>query len=285
MSREESFLVPLKYIDITRTTDASCRGRTMTIGTWMERKELSYAWIGFTIFTILKKKPPDWFTWSGRRLTRKHCRLGLFQDCWFYQRPWEFKVKIGRGLVYFCKSHVCSNKLDVQETHTSVSHSSTEAEIIWTAFPFSLSGFIPYRIRLDNPRKSFGETRCRPQSQTCKNPSNSSTPTSFQWTLTIQCCCMKMIVKGRSPTMRHMSKTHRNALVWLFDRINLDPNIQIRYIDTKYHLADMLTEWNFTRDDWNNLFHLFNMNHFSSTHCTKIFCGGRGRRRCPHSRW
>ena len=33
----------------------------------------------------------------------------------------------------------------------------------------------------------------------------------------------KMIIKGRSPTMRHVSRTHRVALVWLFDRINLDP--------------------------------------------------------------
>ena len=34
---------------------------------------------------------------------------------------------------------------------------------------------------------------------------------------------IKMIFKGRSPTMRHVSMTHRVALDWLFDRINLDP--------------------------------------------------------------
>ena len=34
---------------------------------------------------------------------------------------------------------------------------------------------------------------------------------------------IKMIIKGRSPTMRHVSRTHRVALDWLFDRINLDP--------------------------------------------------------------
>ena len=33
--------------------------------------------------------------------------------------------------------------------------------------------------------------------------------------------------------MRHVSRTHRVALDWLFDRINLDPRIQITYIDTK----------------------------------------------------
>ena len=34
---------------------------------------------------------------------------------------------------------------------------------------------------------------------------------------------LKMIIKGRSPTMRHVSRTHRAALDWLFDRMNLDP--------------------------------------------------------------
>ena len=33
---------------------------------------------------------------------------------------------------------------------------------------------------------------------------------------------IKMITRGRSPTMRHVSRTHRVALDWLFDRIILD---------------------------------------------------------------
>ena len=64
---------------------------------------------------------------------------------------------------------------------------------------------------------------------------------------------IKMIIKGRSPTMRHVSRTHRVALDWLFDPINLDPKIQIKYIDTKNQLADILTKGNFTRDEWNHL--------------------------------
>ena len=39
---------------------------------------------------------------------------------------------------------------------------------------------------------------------------------------------IKMIIKGRSPTMRHVSRTHRVALDWLFDRINLDSKIQFK---------------------------------------------------------
>ena len=79
---------------------------------------------------------------------------------------------------------------------------------------------------------------------------------------------IKMIIKGKSPTMRHVSRTHRVALDWLFDRINLDSKLQIKYIDTKNQLADILTKGNFTRDEWNHLLKLFNTSHFSSTACT-----------------
>ena len=70
--------------------------------------------------------------------------------------------------------------------------------------------------------------------------------------------------------MRHVSRTHRVALDWLFDRINLDPKIQINYIDTKNQLADILTFGNFTRDEWNHLLCLFNISHFSSANCSEV---------------
>ena len=85
---------------------------------------------------------------------------------------------------------------------------------------------------------------------------------------------IKMIIKGRSPTMRHVSRTHRVALDWLCDRINLDPKVQIKYVDTKNQLADILTKGSFTRDEWHNMLHLFNImndtafscSHFSNSH-------------------
>ena len=70
---------------------------------------------------------------------------------------------------------------------------------------------------------------------------------------------IKMIIKDKSSTMRHVSRTHRVALDWLFDRIYLDPKIQIKYVDTKNQLAHCLTKDNFTRDECNNLLHLFSI--------------------------
>ena len=81
---------------------------------------------------------------------------------------------------------------------------------------------------------------------------------------------IKMIIKGRSPTMRHVSRTHRVALDWLFDRINLHTKIQIKYIDTKNQVADILTKGNFIRDEWNHMLCFFNISHFSSTDCSEV---------------
>ena len=81
---------------------------------------------------------------------------------------------------------------------------------------------------------------------------------------------IKMIIKGRSPTMRHVSRTRRVALDLLFDRVSLDPKIQIKHIDTKNQLADILTKGNFTCNEWNHLLCLFNISHFSSTNCSEV---------------
>ena len=46
------------------------RKRLKITGTWMD-KEFSDAWTGFTRFVLLKGRPPEGYTWSGERLSRK----------------------------------------------------------------------------------------------------------------------------------------------------------------------------------------------------------------------
>ena len=73
--REESFPIPLKYIDVSRTTrtnlDVKQKRRIMTIGTIDGSRDLSAYWTGFTQFTLWSEKHPDKHMWSGWRLTRK----------------------------------------------------------------------------------------------------------------------------------------------------------------------------------------------------------------------
>ena len=64
---------------------------------------------------------------------------------------------------------------------------------------------------------------------------------------------IKMTIKGRSPTMRHVARTHRIDLDWLFERIRDDPGIFLKYINTKFQLADILTKGMFTADQWSSL--------------------------------
>ena len=78
MPKEESFPIPLKYIDVTRTSldvllEKQIEGHWNVDG---ERK-LSDAWTGFTSFVLLKERPPEGFSWSGERLTRNKQPLVL----------------------------------------------------------------------------------------------------------------------------------------------------------------------------------------------------------------
>ena len=86
MPKEESFPIPLKYIDVARTTHTSLdvlleKHMVIVDG----ERELSDAWTGFTRFILLNERPPDGYTWSGGRLTRKPAtsRLDkLWPDVW-----------------------------------------------------------------------------------------------------------------------------------------------------------------------------------------------------------
>ena len=79
---------------------------------------------------------------------------------------------------------------------------------------------------------------------------------------------IKMIIEATNPTMRHVSRSHRVALDWLFDRVSLDSKIQIKYVDTKNHFPGMLTKSNCTRDECNHLLRLFNIMNFSMFSCS-----------------
>ena len=81
---------------------------------------------------------------------------------------------------------------------------------------------------------------------------------------------IKMIIEGGSPTMRHVSRNHTVALDWLLDRINLEPKIQIKFVNTRNQLADILTKGSFSRDEWNHLLCLINIMSFSMYSCSRL---------------
>ena len=128
---------------------------------------------------------------------------------------------------------------------TSVSHSSTGSEIISLDAGLRMDGLpaldlwdlvievlrtthgIPNptqastrETRCQNPKHTQG-SQCGPTKRRSSSFENAHLPEKesqlyiFEDDETV----MKMIIKGRSPTMRHVSRTNRVALDWLFDRI------------------------------------------------------------------
>ena len=73
--REESFSIPLKYIDVSRTThtnlDVKKEKRMDDYWNIDGSLNLSDPWTGLRQFTLLEEKAPDGYMWSGGRLTRK----------------------------------------------------------------------------------------------------------------------------------------------------------------------------------------------------------------------
>ena len=175
----------------------------------------------------------------------------------------------------FCKSYICTNKLDVQETNFSFrTVQQNQKSSLWVIPALDLWDLIVSVLgnttqnhdRTGRPVVNTSEVRSPPhtirkrkQSHRVINdldnvdfiPSNvnSSHQEALLYVFEDNEAVIKMILKGRSPTMRHVSRTHRVALDSLFDRINLYTKIQIKYIDTKNQIADILTKGNFTRDE------------------------------------
>ena len=125
---------------------------------------------------------------------------------------------------------------------TSVSHSSTESEIISLDTGLRLDGLPALELWdllvsvfgsvsqiSDRTGQSVNEVKKHHKSQGEMNvmenidsvPSNvqSSRQEALLYVFEDNEAVIKMIIKGRSPTMRHVSRTHIFALEWLFDRI------------------------------------------------------------------
>ena len=93
--REESFPIPLKYIDVSRTshTNLDVKQEKRIDDNWNidGSRDLSDPWTGFTQFTLLEGKHPDGCVWSGERLTKRQATSRpdhLWPELW---------IKMGRN--------------------------------------------------------------------------------------------------------------------------------------------------------------------------------------------
>ena len=121
---------------------------------------------------------------------------------------------------------------------TAVSHSSTESEIISLDTGLRLDGLPalelwdlivsvfgsvsqisdrtgrPVNVDVERNQKSQGKINVMENIDSVPSNVQSSRQEAFLYVFEDSEAVIKMIVKGRSPTMRHVSRTHRIALDW-----------------------------------------------------------------------
>ena len=198
--------------------------------------------------------------------TAKQCRLGLFQDSDFAGDLEDSKYISGGTLCIF-GSHTFVPIRWMCKKQTAVSHSSTKFEIISLDAGLRFNVLPALELWSDLSEQPENDVHKRQKSQMMENIDSvlSNVQSAHREALLYVCevneAVIKMIIKGRNPTMRHVSRTQRVALDWLIDRT---------YLDSKIQLADILTKENFTRDEWNHFVSLFNMSRFSSTVCSAV---------------
>ena len=170
--------------------------------------------------------------------TAKQCRLGLFQDSDFAGDLEDSKSTSGMDGI--SALHLWNLVTDV--FHSSPNQASKARDLAELQGNLLQSTTLNMRSQIPTKHINLDLTNIDHVSSNVKLSGSSAMLNVFEDNEAV----IQMIIKGWSPTMRHVSRTHRVALDWLFDRINLDPKIQIRYNDTKHQLADILTGGNFT---------------------------------------
>ena len=184
--------------------------------------------------------------------TAQHCRLGLFQDSDFGGDLEDSKSTSGGVLCIFgSRTFVLVSWMCKKQT--AVSRSSTKSEILSLDAGLRVDGLLALDlwdivtevVRLTNnnvqPKHTgIQETGATLHSKTrtqnvkrrqkveqlsnvgyVPTKTHSSQNESQLYIFEDNEAVIKMIIEGRSPTMRHVSRKLRVALDWLFDRINL----------------------------------------------------------------
>ena len=159
MPKEESFLVPLNYIDVTRNTFSS-------LDVMLEKniddywnvdgdRDLSDTWTGFT---VLKEKPPDGSSWSGERLTRneKTSRPDNVQICGSVRLMQRNGKRSKSGL----SRNQNSTMPDNLEEYSSFEPNDEEFKLTIKAARRKLEGPMPAGMPCKTPKNSGGETYC-----------------------------------------------------------------------------------------------------------------------------
>ena len=225
--------------------------------------------------------------------TAQHCRLGLFQDSDFAGDLEDSKSTSGRILCFFFfGNHTFVPKSWTCKKHTLVSRRSAGSEIISLDAGLHMDGIPALTLCvlvIEVLHSSFNQTRKSQETvqgnllrnKPSRKHTNSQTKTQIQhndlelsnvdyvssnvksshsgamlYICEDNAAVIKMIIKGRSLTMRQYPETTELRLIgsWQDKFGTQDQNSNT--LTPKNEFEDILTKGNFPRNEWNQLLHL-----------------------------
>ena len=220
--------------------------------------------------------------------TAKQCRLGPFQDSDFAGDLEDSKSTSGGTLCVFGSHRFVPISWKKQ---TSVSHSSTESEIIsldtglrldglpalelWDLIVSVLVMFLVFQIDRGNLSMMITNiTSLIRKSMWWKTLILS--PQTFSPRVKKLCCmCLvtmkqwsKWLLKDEVPQWDMFPGLTELLLIGCLIELIWTPKSKSNTSTPKNQLADILTKGNFTRDEWNHLLCMSNISHFSFTVCS-----------------
>jgi hypothetical protein len=189
----------------------------------------------------------------------QNTKLALFVDASFAGDVRDSKSTSGAFLALVGPNTYCPIAW-LCKKQTATSHSTTEAEIVALDAAIRLEGittlslweevievFCPNAKRLPmKPETNPSVNAARDGSQSVldilKNvdyvPPSIGPPKCLGELLVLEDndAVIKSIIKTRSPNLRHVARTHRTNLHWLFERFLNDPGLRIRHVNTEIKL-------------------------------------------------
>ena len=169
--------------------------------------------------------------------TAQQCRSELLQDSDFAGDLEDSKSTSG-GMLSIFESRTLVPISWMCKKQTSVSHSSTEAEIIsldaglrmdgipaFTHWDLVIEVFHSVPNKIEQPKEELWRNPLQATKPNMHNPIQvkhtnvipifiDHIPSNMLYVFEDNEAVIKMIIKGGSPTMRHFSRTHRVALDW-----------------------------------------------------------------------
>ena len=237
---------------------------------------VKYMLSDFLEILILGKKRTTWYFMVSKQARTIHHKMdqGLWQQLEsidfiyisFYewiQTVFSCENPFGVNILFFWQSHICSIKPDVSETDCCSSQlnriwnhlSGHRTEIGWVC-PLWNSGIIIEsflgnisrvsdqwrRLDCDTHKhlKSHNKIDVMKDIDAILSNVQSARQEALLYVFEDNEAVIKMNIKGRSPTVKHVSRTHRVAHDWLFDRINLDPRFKSNTLTPRINLQ---TSW------------------------------------------